>query len=454
MNELTLQIDGSVIVIPIVISLIVSMIFFVILKRTINSKNELKQINEELGNQIKDIKINLENGITNTTKRIDTIAGETGKIQKIEELSNEIKEFKVFIKEDNEKTNRINFENLEKSINTQLKGLDEKIENITDEKIRENVVVKDEFNMLKDKIDGWLGNDDNEDKISDLFEIIDSDNLKTIQWKCDLLNILKTGYVPEIQDDSFKGRFSKSSADKFIKLLKEKDIVLSDEIERFQINEDEFWIFDYIKNPSQLKNQFDNLKIREKEYQKFIGQNIELVEPGLKVIEREYRLSTGPIDFMCMDKDGKNVGLELKFPKAQSKDVRQLDGYIKEYAQVKGLEQNERIRGILVAPHISDKVFENLKNYELFGKQVKMDSDEHKQIKNNEIELEDNNSFEEFHEEKIEVSVSINDDILEKIRLRYISMRRKDLDTDDILQILANEFSVDFPLLKEILHID
>lgn len=476
MNQFSLQIEGTVIVIPIIISIIVSMIFFAILKRSINSKNELKQINEQLRNQLEthdktiDQKIesirtqldtridNNQNNFSNKVAEIsDKATTAANEINKIKEIQDAFEIFKTNITTENANVNRMNLEDLKNSINTQLEGLDEKIKNITDREIQENIVVKDEFYNLRDRINDYLGNDDNDEKISKLFEILESDSIKTIQWKCDLLSIMKSGYVPEIHDESIKGRFSKNSAQKFIKLLKEKGIIETDEIEIFQINEDEFWIYDYIKNPSQLLDQFDNFKLkktREREYQDFIEDNIELVETGLKVLKREYQLRTGPIDFLCSDKDGNRVGLELKFPKAQSKDVRQLDGYVNEHSQINGLDENNRIRGILVAPEISEKVFENLKSYRLFGKEVKFSNTESIPVENERIES--NNEEKEITIEyaEMEFSTSVDDEIREKIQLRYFEIRDITEDRDHIVETLSKEFRVEINTIKEILHLD
>ena len=349
------QID-ELILLPIIFSVLISTIFFIIVNKSLKNKIKLKD--------------SIQYDITQMQSKLDKITGSIDflKSDEIVSIKESMKTLETNITDANDLKNLTNYDNLEKMINTRLKDLPEEIEKITDDKISKDVVVKDEFNELKNRVTKLLGNDDNEGKILDLFDIIDSDNLKTIQWKCELLNFLKDGYVPEIHSNVIKGNVSQSSTDKFIKLLQEKNIIVSDEIERYLINDDEYWMFDYTKNPSQLKGQFEKLKIKEKEYQKFISKNVDLVEPGLKVVEREYMLSTGPIDFLCYDKDGKEVGLELKYPKAQSKDVRQLDGYLKEYSNAK--EYSHKIRGILVAPEISPKVEENLLKYGLQGKEV------------------------------------------------------------------------------------
>ena len=458
-----LQIDGLVLL-PIIFSVLISIIFFIIIKKSLKNKIKLKDSIEDdiknLQNRIDNIagsigKINEIDSIKDSLQnRIDNIAGSIGKIDEIASMKQDMITLETNITDANNLKNITNYENLEKMINTRLENVSEEIEKITDDKISNDVVVKDEFYELKNRVNKFLGNNDNESYILDLFEIINSDNIKTIQWKCELLNFIKDGYVPEIHSNVIKGNGSVSSRDKFIKLLQDKNIIVSDEVEIHRINDEEYWMFEYTKNPFQLKTQFEKLKIREKEYQKFISKNVELVEPGLKVVKREYQLSTGPIDFLCYDKDGKEVGLELKYPKAQSKDVRQLDGYLDEYRRAK--EYSHKIRGILVAPKISPKVIEKLLEYGLQGKEVQFieeNSNEHTTLDQTETTVLDQTEtteqqFKENYETKqndVEVNNDIKSDsnfmeIKNKLQNRYIQLRKDELSTDLILNTIKNEF--------------
>ena len=485
-----LQINGLIIVIPIIISVLISAIFFIMVRKSLKNKNELK---DSLQEDIRILQDRLDNNpikddLAQLRTRIDNIAGEVGKIDDIAQIKVSMDLLETTVTEANNEKNSQNLELLKTAIDAQLKNMSTEIEKITDKKINNDLVVKAEFYELKNRVINYLGNEDSENKILNLFDIIDSDNLKTIQWKCDILNILKDGYVPKIHSGSIKGRFSESSANKFIKRLQEKNIVVSDEIARHLISEDEYWIFDYTKNPSQLKIQFEKLKIREKEYQEFIGNNVELVEPGLKVVQREYRLPTGPIDFLCLDKDGKEVGLELKYPKAQSKDVRQLDGYLKEYSSTQNY--SHKIRGILVAPEISKKVEEILKSpeYGLSGMEVKFNQENsHNLVKDEQPDTVEDEQPEVVEPEQLEVvepeqpvveetsaenyakkiiqkefdvesdsSLSEEDpaQIKKRLQLRYIELRKNDLSTDLILNKIESEFpELSMTEIKEILYL-
>jgi phosphate/sulfate permease len=483
------QINGLIIVIPIIISVLISAIFFIMVRKSLKNKNELKDSIQE---DIRILQDRLDNSpikddLALLKIRLDNIAGDVGKIEDIAEIKVNMDLLETNITQANDAENSKNYELLKAAINTQLDNVDKKIEKITDQKINNDLVVKDEFYELKNRVIDFLGNDDSENKILNLFDIIDSDNLKTIQWKCDILNILKEGYVPEIHSGSIKGRFSESSANKFIKKLQDKNIIVSDEIERHLITEDEYWIFDYTKNPSQLKIQFEKLKIREKEYQEFIGNNVELVETGLKVVKREYGLSTGPIDFLCMDKDGKEVGLELKYPKAQSKDVRQLDGYLKEYSN--GQNYSHKIRGILVAPEISNKVEENLSKYGLYGMEVKfnqenpnnlvepeqseivepeqseiVEPEQSEIVEPEQSEIVEEESAENYIKKIIQKEFDVKSDsslpeedlaqIKKRLQLRYVELRKSELPADLIINKIESEFpELSLKEIKEMLYL-
>ncbi len=477
------QINGLIIVIPIIISVLISALFFIMVRKSLKNKNELKDSIQEDIRILQDRLANspIRDDLDKLHLRLDTIAGNVGKIDEIAEIKVNMDLLETNITQANDAENSKNYDLLKAAIDSQLNNVEKKIEKITDEKINNDLVVKDEFYELKNRVINFLGNDDSENKILNLFDIIDSDNLKTIQWKCDLLNILKEGYVPEIHSGSIKGRFSESSAKKFIKKLQDKNIVVSDEIERHLIAEDEYWIFDYTKNPSQLKIQFEKLKIREKEYQEFIGNNVELVETGLKVVKREYVLSTGPIDFLCMDKDGKEVGLELKYPKAQSKDVRQLDGYLKEYSSTQNYSY--KIRGILVAPEISNKVEEILKSseYGLSGMEVKfnqeypnnlvepeqlevVEPEQLEVVEPEQLEVVEEESAENYIKKIIQKEFDVKSDsslpeedpaqIKKRLQLRYVELRKSELSTDLILNKIESEFpELSLKEIKEMLYL-
>ncbi|MFH1450938.1 MAG: endonuclease NucS [archaeon] len=97
---------------------------------------------------------------------------------------------------------------------------------------------------------------------------------------------------------------------------------------------------------------------REKDLAKLVIAQPELIEPGLKLEEREKHIIPGAIDIYCKDKNGNFVVVELKRRTAGLNDVMQLNRYVKEIQRQKG--KNEKVRGVLCAPSISPNAKEML----------------------------------------------------------------------------------------------
>lgn len=81
----------------------------------------------------------------------------------------------------------------------------------------------------------------------------------------------------------------------------------------------------------------------------------EIIEEGFRPTSREYSVESGFIDIMGKDKDGNLVILELKSRRAGVNAVKQLERYIKQFEDHKKL-----VRGILVAPSLTDEALELL----------------------------------------------------------------------------------------------
>ncbi len=86
-----------------------------------------------------------------------------------------------------------------------------------------------------------------------------------------------------------------------------------------------------------------------------IFQNPKIIEEGFRPTSREYSVENGFIDIMGKDKNGNLVIIELKSRRAGINAVKQLERYIKQFEDHKKL-----VRGILVAPSITEDAFELL----------------------------------------------------------------------------------------------
>lgn len=83
--------------------------------------------------------------------------------------------------------------------------------------------------------------------------------------------------------------------------------------------------------------------------QELLADNPQVVEPGLKLIRREYPTAIGPIDLLCADPGGGTVAVEVK-RKGEISGVEQLTRYVKQ------LDLDPRltpVRGVLVATSVA-----------------------------------------------------------------------------------------------------
>ena len=98
----------------------------------------------------------------------------------------------------------------------------------------------------------------------------------------------------------------------------------------------------------------------EKDFVDQLVKQPQLIEPGLKIIEREKEISVGFIDIFAHDLENTQVVIEVKKQSATLPDAHQLHRYI-EYFKNRG----EQVRGILVATHIPKRVHNYLQGHDL-----------------------------------------------------------------------------------------
>ncbi|OPY30414.1 MAG: Endonuclease NucS [Methanobacterium sp. PtaU1.Bin242] len=95
----------------------------------------------------------------------------------------------------------------------------------------------------------------------------------------------------------------------------------------------------------------------EEDMRHMIMNNPDLIEKGFRPTSKEYQTPQGFIDIYGKDANGKIVIIELKSRKAGINAVKQLKRYINCF-----LDNKEFVRGILVAPSITDDARELLEN--------------------------------------------------------------------------------------------
>lgn len=98
----------------------------------------------------------------------------------------------------------------------------------------------------------------------------------------------------------------------------------------------------------------------EEDMRDMIMEDPELIEKGFRPTSREYSVSTGFIDVIGKDKDGNLVVLELKSRRAGVNAVKQLKRYMDDFA-----DHKEFVRGILVAPSVTEEAQVLLEKYNM-----------------------------------------------------------------------------------------
>ncbi len=105
----------------------------------------------------------------------------------------------------------------------------------------------------------------------------------------------------------------------------------------------------------------------EADMQKALKANPESIELGLSILDEELATDVGGIDLYAQDADNNLVVIELKRSKATQEAVHQLARYVQKlYFQM----PNRTIRGMLVAPDISNPAMKELTMLGLEFKQI------------------------------------------------------------------------------------
>jgi len=93
----------------------------------------------------------------------------------------------------------------------------------------------------------------------------------------------------------------------------------------------------------------------------YVLRNPEFIEDGFIPVSREYQFRYGIIDLLGRDKNGNIVICEFKRRIADIQHVAQLALYVEMFPRTK----DTKVRGILIAPDITDKALQALKEKNL-----------------------------------------------------------------------------------------
>jgi endonuclease len=108
----------------------------------------------------------------------------------------------------------------------------------------------------------------------------------------------------------------------------------------------------------------------EGDMREMIFKNPELIENGFRATSKEYSVSSGFIDILGKDKNGNLVVIELKSRRAGVNAVKQLKRYFDDFR-----DHKDFVRGILIAPSITEDALERLESFEMEFKELEPPKD-------------------------------------------------------------------------------
>lgn len=106
----------------------------------------------------------------------------------------------------------------------------------------------------------------------------------------------------------------------------------------------------------------------EAQMQATLARHPEIIEPGLKVLDRELLTGVGDMDLYAQDTTGRYVVVELKRAKATHDAVHQLSRYVD--AVRAQLPKWAKVRGILAAPSVTHPAAMTLEQLKLEFKEI------------------------------------------------------------------------------------
>ena len=375
-----LQIEGGILFL-IIIALIIILPTAVLLSRRKGKTTDsasLQLLQQNTSQQIESMRNAFQEQINAMRSeygdRFQTIPSE----DLVKELEGRVKNHRSWSISEIDKGNRERIEKLTEITDELKEDARDEMAEYAKKLIAESSVSRQEFEDIERRLDRFAGDETKEEYLKFLSDIFDSRKQQTINWKCNLIKLLRSGIAPDIDQEKLSHESIPTGVTlkKFLKDLVENKIVDQQKIDSFVISEDYHWMYSYIDKPQWLKDEFERRDLmvnKEKEYQKWLNNNLDKVELGLLKEEREMSMETGTIDFFCRDVHGQPVGLELKYPKASKSDGKQIIAYAKEQRE---LPRGENFRGMMIAPEIHDGLKKLLEEQGLEYKEINWNDEE------------------------------------------------------------------------------
>lgn len=275
--------------------------------------------------------------------------------ENVKKLCDDFSTFRTDMEERMNKFSAVATEDLNKTKELMVSTAKEEIVKAANDHLSQNSVSREEFEKLRERIEGMIGADELAERMDVLSGIFETSKISTLNWQCKLIRLLNGGLAPEAEEDQLLSHgIPLTPFKKFLDKLLESGLVEEKQISGYYLLPEFEWIYSYVENPDWLKNRLEGRIKKEREYHEYIRNNLHLIEEGLMLEQDEYELATGKIDFICRSSTGQVIGLELKYPAATTAVKRQIQGYKNDYEQKTGRNST---RFIVVAP----KIPENLK---------------------------------------------------------------------------------------------
>lgn len=354
--------EGTSIASAIIVAVIICVIFFIIQRKSISSIKEkitTLTIEPKIQYDVSRIQTDLQ-GVSSDLTKLKVELPHTNEVtvlqENIKKICDDFTTLKTTLDEEMNKFRLGTTEDLNKAREQMITTANEKVVEFANNHVTQNSVTREEFENLKQHIEKMLGSEEIAERMEILSSIFDSAQIRTLNWQCNLIKLLRGGLAPDAEEDQLVAEgIPKSAYEKFLKKLTGIGVAESKKVNMYNVMPEFEWIFSYTDNPDWLQKRLEGRVKKESEYQKYIRDNLNLIEEGLLLEQEQYELTTGwKIDFICRDSTGRAVGLELKYPDSATTVKRQIQGYKNYYEQKNGRTDS---RFILVSP----KIPENLK---------------------------------------------------------------------------------------------
>jgi len=316
---------------------------------------EIKSQVQKIDDGFRNITMNLANLPRTDTVRI--IQDDLEQIQTyvhtdvIEKIELQDQRLNLYEREYSEK-----FENAKKEF---AKDGIEKVASKALELIDEKTVSREDFNKLRHRIESVIGSEIDNQKLDLLRKVFShSAQLNVLNWQCRMIKLLKGGFAPDAELDLLaQESIPQSKYKSFLNSLVDNQIAEQKQIKAFYITPEGEWIFNYINDPSILKGRIEAFIKKEKQYQDYIENNLDLVDVDLVLQESQYDVEGYLFDILCRDKDGKPLIIELKYPVARRTSQWQISEYRRKYMESHALKE---ARFMLVSPTIDKNLKKDL----------------------------------------------------------------------------------------------